>query len=67
MKSQRYREQFDFLRENNIATQGDAEALQARTEETLANAEIAEMCGCTKSAVGKSINAVKNIFWKLWK
>ena len=25
-------------------------------------AEIAEMCGCTKSAVGKSINAVKNIF-----
>lgn len=29
--------------------------------------EIAEMCGCTKSAVGKSINAVKNIFWKLWK
>jgi len=30
-------------------------------------AEIAEMCGCTKSAVGKSINAVKNIFWKLWK
>ena len=30
-------------------------------------AEVAEMCGCTKSAVGKSINAVKNIFWKLWK
>ena len=29
--------------------------------------EIAEMFGCTKSAVGKSINAVKNIFWKLWK
>ena len=29
--------------------------------------EIAEMCGCTKSAVGKSINAVKNIFQKFWK
>ncbi len=37
MKSQRYREQFDFLRENGIATQGDAAALQARTEETLTN------------------------------
>ncbi len=37
MKSQRYREQFDFLRENDIATQGDVTALQARTEETLAN------------------------------
>ena len=37
MKSQRYREQFDFLRENGIATQGDAAALQARTEETLAS------------------------------
>ncbi len=36
MKADRYREQFDFLRENNIATQGDAAALQARTEETLA-------------------------------
>ena len=30
-------------------------------------AEIADMCGYTKSAVEKSINAVKNIFWKLWK
>ena len=30
-------------------------------------AEIGRLCGCTKSAVGKSINAVKNIFWKLWK
>lgn len=37
MKADRYREQFDFLRENGIATQGDAAALQARTEETLAN------------------------------
>ena len=37
MKSQRYREQFDFLRENGIATQGDAAALQTRTEETLAD------------------------------
>lgn len=37
MKADRYREQFDFLRENDIATQGDAAALQARTEETLAN------------------------------
>ncbi len=36
MKSERYREQFDFLRENDIATQGDAAALRARTEETLA-------------------------------
>lgn len=36
MKADRYREQFDFLRENGIATQGDAAALQARTEETLA-------------------------------
>lgn len=37
MKSERYREQFDFLRENDIATQGDVAALQTRTEETLAN------------------------------
>jgi len=37
MKSQRYREQFDFLRENGIATQGDAAALLTRTEETLAS------------------------------
>ena len=37
MKSERYREQFDFLRDNGIATQGDAAALQARTEETLAS------------------------------
>ena len=37
MKADRYREQFDFLRENGIATQGDAAALLARTEETLAN------------------------------
>ena len=39
MKADRYREQFDFLRENGIATQGDAAALQARTEETLASLE----------------------------
>ncbi len=37
MKSQRYQEQFTFLRENDIATQGDMAAFQARTEETLAN------------------------------
>ena len=37
MKADRYREQFDFLRENDIATQGDAAALLARTEETLTN------------------------------
>ena len=37
MKSQQYREQFDFLRENDIATQGDMAAFQARTEEALAN------------------------------
>lgn len=37
MKSERYREQFNFLRENDIATQGDVAALQIRTEETLAN------------------------------
>ena len=33
MKADRYREQFDFLRENGIVTQGDAAALLARTEE----------------------------------
>ena len=37
MKADRYREQFDFLRENGIVTQGDAAALQTRTEETLTN------------------------------
>ena len=36
MKAERYREQFDFLRENGIATQWDAAALQARTEDALA-------------------------------
>ncbi|MCI8537440.1 MAG: relaxase/mobilization nuclease domain-containing protein [Oscillospiraceae bacterium] len=37
MKSERYREQFNFLRENNIATQADMTAIQARTENALAN------------------------------
>ena len=37
MKAERYREQFDFLRENNIATQEDIAAFQDRTENTLAN------------------------------
>ena len=37
MKSERYREQFDFLRENNITTQGDIAAFQARTENALAD------------------------------
>lgn len=37
MKSERYREQFDFLRENDIVTQGDIAAFQARTEDALAN------------------------------
>lgn len=36
MKSERYREQFAFLRDNAIATQGDMAAFQARAEETLA-------------------------------
>ena len=37
MKSERYREQFDFLRENGIATQENMAAFQARTEDALAN------------------------------
>ena len=37
MKSEHYREQFDFLRENDIATQGDMAAFQARTENALAD------------------------------
>lgn len=36
MKFERYREKFQFLRENNIATPNDMAAFQARTEETLA-------------------------------
>ena len=40
MKADRYREQFDFLRENGIATQGDLTALQARTEDALANLKL---------------------------
>ena len=36
MKSERYRQQFAFLRENAIATQADMAAFQTRTEETLA-------------------------------
>ena len=35
MKSERYREQFAFLRDNAITTQADMAAFQARTEETL--------------------------------
>ena len=35
MRFERCREQFAFLRENNIATQGDMAAFQASTEETL--------------------------------
>lgn len=30
-------------------------------------AEIGRLCGCSKSAVEKSVSAVKNIFKKLWK
>ena len=37
MKSERYREQFAFLRDNGIATQADMAAFQTHTEETLAN------------------------------
>ena len=37
IKSERYREQFAFLRDNAIATQADMTAFQIRTEETLAN------------------------------
>ena len=37
MKSERYREQFDFLQKNSIATQGDMAASQTRTEDALAN------------------------------
>jgi hypothetical protein len=37
MKAERYRDQFDFLRENNIATQGDMTAFQARTEAALSS------------------------------
>ena len=33
----------------------------------LGYAEIAEMCGCTKSSVQTSINAVRRIFQKFWK
>mgnify|MGYP000087635555 FL=1 len=36
IKSERYREQFAFLRDNAIATQADMAAFQTRTEETLA-------------------------------
>ena len=36
MKADRYREQLAFLRENDIATQGDMAAFQARTEDALA-------------------------------
>lgn len=36
MKSERYREQFTFLRDNSIANQEDMVAFTARTEETLA-------------------------------
>ena len=37
MKAERYREQFAFLRENNIVGPDDVMAFLARTEETLAN------------------------------
>lgn len=37
MHSERYRAQFEFLRENGIATQNDMEAFQTSTEEMLAN------------------------------
>ena len=37
MRFERYREQFDFLRENNITTQEDVTAFQSRTEDALAS------------------------------
>lgn len=37
MRSERYRAQFEFLRENGIATQEDMEAFQTSMEETLTN------------------------------
>ena len=36
MKSERYREQFEFLRDNGIATQANMAAFQTRTEDALA-------------------------------
>ena len=36
MRFEQYRAQFDFLRENEIATQADMDAFQTRTEESLA-------------------------------
>ena len=30
-------------------------------------AEIGRLCGCSKSAVEKSVSAVKNVFKKFWK
>ena len=37
MKAQHYQEQFTFLRENGIVTQGDMAAFQSRTEDELAS------------------------------
>ena len=37
MRFERYREQFSFLRENNIVSQEDMAAFQSRTEDELAN------------------------------
>ena len=37
MRFERYREQFSFLRENNIVSQEDMTAFQSRAEEELAN------------------------------
>ena len=37
MRFERYREQFSFLRENNIVSQEDMTAFQSRTEDELAN------------------------------
>ena len=37
MRSERYREQFVFLRENGISTQGDMASFQTHTEDTLAS------------------------------
>ena len=37
MKAERYREQFAFLRENNIVGPDDVMAFLARTEETLSS------------------------------
>ena len=50
-----------------LCTEAQQERFLLHALYDLSYAEVGELCGCSKSAVEKSIRAVKKIFQKFWK